>query len=227
MKKNLFVLIAFALIANTAMAQKSFFGLRLGVANPAYYGSDFKDAQSASTIETIMTPTAGFYVNSHVNDYFWIKTEFNYVNRGYTHQQLGQTLRTDYYCIDVYPITPTFHYKGIQIFAGPSISLIVASKKDSIMGGKVEKVYDNKMDGLNRYDIGLMAGIEYEFNFGLNVGARIVNGFTSVYEKNSTTNVQTQWFNQTYLFTIGYTIGRKPQNKVKKTKTETNTNTSN
>ena len=215
MKKNLLVLIVVALVANTAMAQKSYFGLRLGVANPAYYGSDFKDAQATSSIKSILTPTVGFYVNSMVNDYFWIKTEFNYVNRGYTHEQMGQTLQTNYYCIDVYPVTPTFHFKGAQLFAGPSISLIVASQKDSIIAGQVKKISDNKMNGLNRYDVGIMAGFEYEFNFGLNVGARIVNGFTSVYEKNATTNVQTQWFNQTYLFTVGYSIGRKPKSKTK------------
>lgn len=213
MKKNIFVWIVVALIANTAMAQKAYFGLRAGVASPSYYGSDFKNAKSAANIKTILTPTVGFYVNSHVTDYFWIKTEFNYVNRGYTHEQANQTLQTNYYCIDVYPITPTFHIKGAQLFAGPSVSLIVASKRDSIIGGQVKKISDNKMDGLNRYDIGVMAGFEYEFNFGLNLGARVVNGFTSVYEKNSTTNVQTQWFNQTFLFTLGYSIGRKPEKK--------------
>lgn len=137
------------------------------------------------------------------------------MNRGYTHEQMGQTLRTNYYCIDIYPVTPTFHFKGLQLFAGPSISLIVASQKDSIISGQVKKISDNKMDGLNRYDLGVMAGIEYEFNFGLNLGVRMTHGFTSVYQKNSTTNVQTQWFNQTYLLTIGYTIGRKPTHKAK------------
>jgi hypothetical protein len=211
MKKNLLVLIAVALIANTAMAQKAYFGFRVGAANPNYYGGDFKDAKNSSSIKPIWTPTVGFYVNSVVNDYFWIKTEFNYVNRGYTHEQLGQTLQTNYYCIDVYPVTPTFHFKGAQLFAGPSVSLIVASQKDSIIAGQVKKISDNKMDGLNRYDLGIMAGFEYEFNFGLNLGVRMTHGFTSVYEKNSTTNVQTQWFNQTYLFTVGYSIGRKPK----------------
>jgi hypothetical protein len=211
MKKNLLVLIVISLAANTAMAQKAYFGFRAGAASPNYYGSDFKDAKTSASIKPIWTPTVGFYVNSIVNDYFWIKTEFNYVNRGYTHEQLGQTLRTNYYCIDVYPVTPTFHFKGAQLFVGPSVSLIVASQKDSIIAGQVKKISDNKMDGLNRYDLGVMAGFEYEFNFGLNLGVRMTHGFTSVYEKNSTTNVQTQWFNQTYLLTVGYSIGRKPK----------------
>ena len=215
MKKNLLALILLVLIANTTVAQKSYFGLRLGVANPNYLGSDFNDVKTSTSIKPVWTPTLGFYVNSLVNDYFWIKTEFNYVNRGYTHEQMGQTLRTNYYCIDVYPVTPTFHFKGAQLFAGPSISLIVASQKDSIIAGQVKKISDNKMDGLNRYDVGVMAGIEYEFNFGLNLGVRMTHGFTSVYEKNATTNVQTQWFNQTYLFTVGYSIGRKPTHKSK------------
>ncbi|WP_157446874.1 outer membrane beta-barrel protein [Cytophaga aurantiaca] len=211
MKKNLLVLIVIALLAHTAMAQKAYFGFRAGAANPNYYGSDFKDVKDSMSIKNIWTPTVGFYVNSVVNDYFWIKTEFNYVNRGYTHKESGQTLRTNYYCIDVYPVTPTFHYKGAQLFAGPSVSLIVASQRDSLIAGQVKKISDNKMDGLNRYDLGIMAGFEYEFNFGLNLGVRMTHGFTSVYEKNSTTNVQTQWFNQTYLFTVGYSIGRKKE----------------
>ena len=148
-----------------------------------------------------------------MNDYFWIKTEFNYVNRGYTQQSQGQTLKTNYYYIDAYPITPAFHVKGAQIFAGPSISLLVASNRDTLINGSVERVSDNELKGFNRYDVGIMAGFEYEFNFGLNLGVRVVHGFTSLYEPSPSTKVQTQWFNQNYLVTIGYTIGRKPEKK--------------
>jgi hypothetical protein len=217
MKKFSLLFILFFTTIVAALAQKSHFGFRLGAANPSYYGSDFDDAKKSSSIASIWTPTAGFYVNSAVSDYFWIKTEFNYVNRGYTHKELGNTLKTNYYCIDVYPITPTFHFKGAQIFAGPSVSLLVASTRDSLMSGQVKKINDTRLDGINRYDLGIMAGIEYEFNFGLNLGARIVRGFTSLYEQNSTTHVQTQWFNQTLMFTVGYSIGRKPEYKPKTT----------
>jgi hypothetical protein len=211
MKKLSIVLTCILGIVISVQAQKGYFGFRVGAANPNYYGTDFSDAKSASSISPIWTPTAGFYINSEISDYFWIKTEFNYVNRGYTHKEAGKTLKTNYYCIDVYPITPAFHYKGAQIFAGPSVTLLVASNRDTLIGGEVKKIADNKLDGINRYDIGIMAGVEYEFNFGLNIGVRMVRGFTSLYEP--VNSIQTQWFNQTYLFTLGYSIGKKPESK--------------
>ncbi|MGN6647178.1 MAG: outer membrane beta-barrel protein [Cytophaga sp.] len=208
--KKLFIVFGFLLLTGiVANAQKAHFGFRVGASNTTYYGSDFSSVKDAASIQPIWKPTAGFYVNSEVSDYFWIKTEFNYVNRGYTHKEAGSTLKTNYYCIDVYPLTAAFHYKGAQIFAGPSVSLLVASQKDSLIAGQVKKINDNKLDGINRYDIGIMAGIEYEFNFGLNLGIRMVHGFTSLYEP--VNNVQTQWFNQGYMFTLGYSIGKKPE----------------
>jgi hypothetical protein len=213
MKKLSVLLMLFVVTAVSASAQKGYFGFRAGASASGYYGSDFNEAKDSFAIASIWTPTAGFYVNSFVNDYFWIKTEFNYVNRGYTQQSQGQTLKTNYYYIDAYPITPAFHFKGAQIFAGPSVSLLVAANKDTLVNGSVERISDNELKGFNRYDIGMMAGFEYEFNFGLNLGVRVVRGFTSLYEPNSATKVQTQWFNQNYLITIGYTIGRKPGEK--------------
>lgn len=209
MKKLLLVFAALIISSFSAMAQKGHLGFRVGASNTSYYGSDFADAKNSESIQTIIKPTAGFYVNSEVSDYFWIKTEFNYVNRGYTHIESGQKLHTNYYCIDLYPITPAFHYKGFQLFAGPSVSLLVASQKEEIVNGQVKKVNDNKLEGINRYDVGVMAGIEYEFNFGVNLGARYVHGFTSLYEP--VNNVQAQWFNQSFLFTVGYSIGKKPK----------------
>ena len=209
MKKLFIVFSVFVCSSALVMAQKSHLGFRVGASNTTYYGSDFSAAKDSGAIQPIWKPTAGFYVNSEVSEYFWIKTEFNFVNRGYTHKQAGEKLLTNYYCIDVYPITPTFHYKGAQLFAGPSVSLLVASQKEEIINGQVKKVNDNKLDGINRYDIGIMAGIEYEFNFGVNIGARMVRGFTSLYEP--VNNIQTQWFNQSYLITVGYSIGKKPE----------------
>ncbi|MBC7450614.1 MAG: PorT family protein [Cytophagales bacterium] len=208
MKKALLLWTIFIGMIFSSIAQKGHFGFRAGAANAGYYGSDYGAAKSTQSISPIWTPTVGVYVNSEINKYFWIKTEFNYVNRGYTHEQSGNTLRTNYYYVDVYPINPTFHFKGGQIFVGPTISVLVASNKDTLIAGQVKKVSDTDLKGFNRYDIGVMAGIEYEFKFGVNVGVRMVRGFTSIKQPAEDTHIQTQWFNQTFLITAGYTLGK-------------------
>src|SRR5690606_36518811 len=107
---------------------------------------------------------------------------------------------------------PAFHIEGAQLFAGPSISILMAGnyqQHDST--GRIETINYTQDDfddiNLNRLDFGLVAGVEYEFPFGLNAGFRYVRGFSSLFLPVSG-QPKVEIHNIAFLFTIGYTIAK-------------------
>lgn len=185
-------------------AQHAKFGIRLGASNTGYSGMDYDSDDELRK----WSPMGGFYINSMVSDYFWIKTEFNFVNRGVAYMDDGKKLRSNFYYVDAYPLCPAFHFEGAQLFAGPSISFLASSTSQYLDDqGRVRTEADTELEGFNRLDIGFVAGIEYEFNFGLNLGFRYVKGFSSLFEPMSGVP-RFEMFNNAMLITIGYTIGR-------------------
>lgn len=212
LKKSLLIIISL-LIGHQLFSQKSNFGLRVGASKAWFVGSDYDKADSASSIGTLYKPTGGFYINVHVNDYFWLKTEFNYVNRAFsTHnKKFDKMLKNDFHYIDVYPVSPAFHFKGAQLFVGPAISVLITSVRDTINAttGEIKRISDSELEGYNRYDVGFVAGFEYEFNFGLNLGVRYTHGFTARYQPAAPSNIRNEWFNRGLYFTLGYSFGKK------------------
>jgi hypothetical protein len=173
---------------------------------PSIYGAHYDSAVAEGFIvERRITPAGGFYINSKAGDYFWFKHEVNYINRGYSYDSAG--LRVNQHYLDVYPLSPTFHFKGGQLFAGPSASFLIVHSQEIInSNGDKEIVYET--EDRNILEFGLVAGIEYEFPFGVNIGARYIRGFTSWMQpvKNQP---RVEIFNQAFLFTAGFTFGAK------------------
>lgn len=197
-----------------AYGQKAKFGVRLGVSFPKIIGDDVKNDSNDYTPRL----GGGIYVNSKVGEYFWIKHEINYSNRGFNSEgPKGRTLRTNQHYIDIYPLNLAFHIKGFQIFAGPSVSLLVVKTYERInsSGNVVVEKSDLEQEGRNMAEIGAVAGVEYEFPFGLNVGARYLRGFTSLVApvKNQP---KVEAYSQALFVTLGYTINanKKPASSV-------------
>ena len=66
-----------------------------------------------------------------------------------------------------------------------------------------------------KFDFGIVAGLEYEFWFGLSVGARFQRGFFPIIENATSVNPdtgevtpQSKIFNQSFSISIGYTFGK-------------------
>src|SRR6478735_2466674 len=217
MKKHILLL---ALVISVCIAQaqthKAKFGIRAGVSSSGYYGTDAKTYHPSYPGYTGKNKTAftgGFYVNSMVSDFFWIKTEFYFSNKGMTinfdSADVSKKLNFNAYYIECMPILPAVHVKGFQLFGGPGIGFAVSSnyKVYNATSNKVETKVDTEMDGYNRLDIGILFGFEYEAPFGLNVGVRKNTGLTSIVDA-SGGGTKKNWYNDVWMFTLGYTIGR-------------------
>ncbi|MFN3404051.1 MAG: porin family protein [Cytophagaceae bacterium] len=206
MKKNLLVLVVCFFIAlSPSFAQKSKFGLRVGTALTGHSGSDYTKGPYERDKFGL---TAGFYVNSKINDFFWIKTDFNFVNKGTYHKTptFGR-MRNNLYYVDLYPISPTFHFKGVQIFAGPAVNFLVMNVYDDIENGKKVTKQDGEVEHLNRFDFGYVAGLEYQLPFGLNFGIRYVNNMSKLVIDPIDAEKKYNVYNRAILFTLGYTFG--------------------
>ncbi|MCU0417294.1 MAG: PorT family protein [Cytophagaceae bacterium] len=209
---KLYTFVFLLLCCANVFAQRANIGFRGGISWSEYRGKDFKD--TAAYFNSRVQPTFGVFANYYLDKYLWIKTEFNYMNRSFSRTDSdGQVLRENYYYLDIHPITPSFHFKGFQAFVGPAVSLLLISKKDSVesLTGSIKTYSDVNMVNKNRYDLGFVAGIEYEFKERYNIGFRYTHGFTSIFQTPLGAEKNTQWYNQSFLFTIGYSFGIKSE----------------
>jgi hypothetical protein len=155
-------------------------------------------------------------VNSKTKENFWIKSELIYIQKGAVLQVKDASgtasqsnLKSQY--IDLYPFSPTFHWKGIQLFAGPYASmLLAASLQDTSTFGRplLLTSYRQKLDA------GFVIGAEYESKWGISLGVRYTKGFVPLYEKpgnlvtNPTVTPSIQnIYNESLSFSIGYSFG--------------------
>lgn len=195
------------------------FGVKVGVNYPSYYGRDYNADKASLNIKNQRGFTAGIYVNSELSDYFWLKHEFMFVNKNYTYDEtvpglvpgLSSTttfrdLNVSQYYIDAYPLNAAAHFKGLQLLGGPAVSFLLAQNKEVVnSNGEIET--STEISDRNIFEIGYVLGFEYEIFFGLNVGARFVKQYTSIFQ--SSQGKRKDYFSQNWLFTLGYSIGKK------------------
>lgn len=190
------------------------FGVKVGVNYPSYYGRDYNADKTSLNINNQRGFTAGIYVNSELSDYFWLKHEFMFVNKNYTYDQTVQgllssttyrDLNVSQFYIDAYPLNATAHFKGLQFLGGPAVSFLLAQNKE-IVNSNREIETSTEISDRNIFEIGYVLGIEYEIFFGLNVGARFVKQYTSIFQ--SSQGKRKDYFSQNLLFTLGYSIGK-------------------
>ena len=234
--KNL-IIILFLLVGGSLVAQqkdtafpflngRTTFGIKLGLTQSTLYGSEV----NALSFTGKATAQNGFHVgitaNSMIGKYFWLKHEILYTQKGAgvvlndsINGNYNSNLRTSY--IDLFPLNAAFHYKGIQLYAGAYISVLVDAsiqRKDwngvihtdkSIFGDGNQ--FENKNKYLQKMDYGFNAGLEYEFKFGLNIGIKFVRGFAELIQyANSHTfsdpKLKYDIHNTNINFSVGYSL---------------------
>ena len=87
--------------------------------------------------------------------------------------------------------------KNYSILAGPQLSYLLDNKVTVKAAG--EKESDKSVQGFNRFDLGLVAGMGYQFNSGLLFSANYDFGLTSLDEE---TNMKA--FNRVVKASVGY-----------------------
>lgn len=199
-----------------ALAQKGAkFGLRIGVSQTSYHGSDLDTILSRvnESNETINgkiawrnSQMAGIYVNNDLAKHFWLKHEFYWTNKGaVVNYEDGSFLERNRMYLDLYPVLFSFRAEGFQLFAGPYIGVMFLKKDvftDQAGVKEIDKdlLYDISED--NFLDFGGVSGIEYQFNFGLNLGLRYFMGFAK-----DDTDYFVNLHNQGFFATVGFTFG--------------------
>jgi hypothetical protein len=203
------------------------FGLKAGFTQSNIFGSEIQYIFAERKTNTIQSFHAGMVVNSMIGKFFWLKHELLLIQKGAgvtMHDSINGNYSSSLkmLSLNLFPFSPAFHYKGFQLYAGPYISnLINASiiRKDSlgksfndksIYGGGGQ--FEDKKKYLQKFDFGINAGIEYQFPFGLLIGAKYTHGFTDIFQyANSytfhdpkTSNIKI--YNRALLFSVGYSF---------------------
>jgi hypothetical protein len=205
------------------------FGFKAGYTHSNLYGNELDYIFASSKTNWLPSFHAGFIVNTQWGKYFWLKHELLVNQRG-AKVSLSDSAHGDYHSnlkmlyLDLHPVSPAFHIKGFQIYAGPYVSALTHAciqRKDengklfndkSIFGdaGNSEGEGENKY--LQKFDFGLNAGIEYQFPFGLLIGIKYNHGFTDIFQyANSYTNGDTKVdnikiYNKALMVSLGYSF---------------------
>jgi hypothetical protein len=205
------------------------FGVKVGFTYANIAGSDVGNTFASSNTDYLPAFHAGIMVNSKIGKYFWLKHELLVVQKGAgvtlkdsTNGSYSSTLKM--LSLDLFPFSPTFHYKGFQLYAGPYASILIDAqikRKDnhgqyyqdhSIFGDGSQ--FEDKSKYLQKIDFGINAGIEYLFPFGVSLGIKYTHGFVDIFQyANSYTlndgNKRIKIFNRAFLFSIAYNFGKK------------------
>lgn len=219
--RNAFVCVLI-LLSSLVLGQTSrtVFGLKAGLMQSTVNGADVDSVSPAGGPEKKNGFMIGIGLNSMLSKYFWLKHDVFYSQKGANlflsdakNAKYTSTLSLAY--IDLYPLSLTLHYKGLQVFAGPHLGMLVSkqqSMKDST--GKYytkEDVFVNGFDtkSFNKIDGGYVAGIEFEFNFGCNLGIRWQQSLLSLLENTTRLQGPINIYNRSLCVSVGYTFDRK------------------
>jgi Outer membrane protein beta-barrel domain len=235
--KRITILLGCFLFILTAKGQDGVatFGVKIGAVSPSLRGKDVDSISNAGPAKSLQGITFGVFANSRVGKHVWLKHEVMYSNRQMTVQLKdahNPTYSANYgrHYIDIFPMSPTFHIKGFQLYAGPYFGILSqawVNRKDS--SGVAHKDYSVFGSGTQfykqhqKFDLGLVTGVEYEFGFGLNLGIKYVLGYVPVIEyanANTFNDPHTVFriYNSYLSATVGYTLSGRDRDKDSKKK---------
>ncbi|HLZ15720.1 MAG TPA: outer membrane beta-barrel protein, partial [Cyclobacteriaceae bacterium] len=203
-------------------------GIKAGITSANVFGPDLNQLSTGGDPSSFGGFHLGVYVNSKLRNHFWIKSEVLTTQKGAVLQikdKWGQHYASNFKSqyIDVYPFSPTFHWKGFQTLAGPYISMLLTASqqvKDSLGVLTTNNSVFGTAPALSNYrqkiDAGFVLGVEYEFTFGISIGARYTQGFVPLFEnaaaipvKNAPEQRQQNVFNKSLSISVGYSFGKR------------------
>ena len=200
-------------------------GIKVGVTSANIAGSDVTQLSSNGSPTALEGFNFGIFVNSKIAKNFWIKSELLTIQKGavlQTKDALGTSTQSNFKSsyIDLYPISPTFHWKGFQVLAGPYVSMLL---KSSIQDSSVFGSPTNLSNYRQKLDAGFVLGAEYEFRERISIGVRYTKGFVPLFEQpgglviapGKTPAIQ-NIYNECISVSVGYSLGkrvRKPEEK--------------
>lgn len=205
----------FFILKISAQQEGLTFGISGGINRTSLTGRNIDSLSNNGSQKSITGQTIGITLDNKTSKYFSLKHELFYSRQLMTikiddgiNPEFSSKFKRQY--IDIFPVSPTFYYIGLQIYAGPYLGLLLNASvqhKDadgntytdkSIYGnGTASENYNQKMDA------GFVTGINYELSNGITIGGRFIRGFVPILEN---ANTQQQWkiYNESFSVTIGY-----------------------
>ncbi|WP_291286925.1 porin family protein [Flavobacterium sp.] len=220
MKKTYTIcLILLFMMRMSAQQEGITFGISAGTNWSSLKGRDLDSLSTNGASKSLNGLTIGITLDNKISQYFGLKHELFY-SRKQTALQIadsingGFTSRLKRQYVDLFPVSPAFYYKGLQVYAGPYLGFLLnasVQRKDTdgnlytdtaFYGtGKASHGYSQKMDA------GFVTGLTYEFPNGFTLGARYLRGFVPLIE-NANTIRQWKIYNENFFVTIGYRFNK-------------------
>jgi hypothetical protein len=227
MKNNFLLSLVFSILSVAVQAQgETRIGIKAGFTSANVFGPDLSQLSTGGNPSSLGSFHFGLFVNSKVSKYFWIKSEVLSIRKGalikindsknptYNSKFIGQY-------IEVYPFSPSLHYKGFQVLAGPYVSMLLSAsvQKDSLGVLYTNSAIFGSPNANSHYrqkiDAGFVVGLEYEFKWGISIGGRYTRGYIPLVENaaaiapaNAPEQPQQKVFNESYSVSIGYSFGK-------------------
>lgn len=205
-------------------------GIKFGVTESNLRGDNLDSLSVNGMSSSLQGIHVGIVVNSKTGKHFWLKHELlvnqkgaNITRNDKSAGNYNSSLKT--WALDLYPISPTLQYKGLQLYAGPYVSaLLDASIQKKNSAGELVNDhtifgsgYNNQSQSkyLQKFDYGFNIGVEYEFSFGLNLGIKYTKGFSEILDNANSITVgkltdptRIKIYSEFVNFSVGYSIMR-------------------
>lgn len=172
MKKILLTVAGLVMLAAGANAQAWGFGPKVGV--------NFSTINGLEGAKTRTGVTAGVFFDRMINNWFSIQTEVLYSMNGFRMENEGVTTKVNMDYIKMPIITKYYLVSGLNLELGAQFGYLVKSKTTN-------DTFTGNLDAMvNKYNVDLVAGVAYDFDFGLILEGRYNIGLNKAF--NSTGN---------------------------------------
>ncbi len=206
MIKKIFIAIIFSFTMINVIHAQVTYGVRTGVNFAKWQGEDLQ------IIEDLVDKTEGYletrgktgwhvggYVNIPINNTFSFEPGLAYSKKGYSLMGdfqipvlkslgLNAGARVQSHYIDMPLVLKANVVKGLHVYAGPQVSLLVRSTLNAKLGVLGISIFNRGIgitERFNKADLGLTGGVGYQFNNGLNIQAGYDHGLTTLDKNNN------------------------------------------
>lgn len=176
MKKTLLTAAALCLIVIGAQAQLWGFGPKAGV--------NFATVNGVEGSKVRTGVVAGVFLDRMVTSWFSIQTELLYSMNGFRIDEGDATSKVDLDYIKMPIVAKYYMMGGLNLHMGTQLGYLIKSNVDN-------GVFNGNVDSrVNKYNVDLVAGIAYDFNFGMILEGRYNIGITKTFNNISNDNIK-------------------------------------
>lgn len=207
----------FFILKISAQQEGLTFGISGGINRTSLTGAAIDSLSAKGFQKSATGQIIGITLDNKISKHFGLKHELFYTRQLITikiddeiNPEFKSKFKRQY--LDIFPVSPGFYYRGLQVYAGPYLGLLLnASVQHKDADGNIytdTSVYGNGAASENysqKMDAGFVAGINYELPNGITIGGRFIRGFVPIIE-NANTKQQWKIYNESFFVTLGYTF---------------------